>query len=62
MAKKIYNVVDEIESEDKREVRTTCDSCECNLYDGDEVWGNNQIGVYCEKCALDEIAEWWHSI
>jgi len=44
---------------DEREVKTTCDDCECNLYEGDTYWGNNQYGTYCEECAEKEIAEWW---
>jgi hypothetical protein len=37
----------------------TCDGCEKNLYEGDEYWGNNQIGTFCEECAEKEIASWW---
>ena len=47
------------EEKPKGEVKTTCDNCECNLYEGDEYWGNNQIGIYCKNCADKEIAEWW---
>ena len=47
------------EKKKKGEVKSTCDSCECSLYDGDEYWGNNQIGTYCRKCAYEEFAEWW---
>ena len=50
---------DDDEEKDKREVRNTCDNCGKNLYEGDEYWGNNQIGTYCEECAEKEIAEWW---
>jgi formylmethanofuran dehydrogenase subunit E len=45
---------------DKREVLTTCDRCDKALYENDNVWGNNQIGVYCEECAYEEFAEWWY--
>jgi len=45
-----------------REIKTTCDACEKNLYEDDRCWGNNQTGTYCEKCAEDYIAEWWRTI
>ena len=48
--------------EEEREVRTTCDNCGCNLYEGDDYyWRNSQIGTHCEKCAEadDETAEVW---
>jgi hypothetical protein len=48
--------------EANREVKTTCDNCEKNLYEGDTYWGNNQIGTYCEECAEEEIAAWWGTI
>jgi hypothetical protein len=48
--------------EDNREAVTTCDACEKNLYEGDDYWGNNQIGTYCKECAEKEIAEWWGTI
>jgi predicted sulfurtransferase len=50
------------EQEDEREVKATCDGCNKNLYEGDRVWGNNQIGTYCEECAEEEIAFWWDVI
>jgi hypothetical protein len=45
--------------EDNREAVTTCDGCEKNLYGGDDYWGNNQFGTFCEECAEKEIASWW---
>jgi hypothetical protein len=49
----------EDDEDDTREVKTTCDGCGKNLYEGENFWGNDQIGIYCEQCAEDEIAAWW---
>ena len=53
---------DDDEEKDEREVKNTCDGCGKNLYEGDEYWGNNQIGTYCKDCADNEIAFWWNTI
>jgi len=49
----------EEDEEETREVKATCDHCNKPLYEGDEYWGNNQIGTYCKDCADEEIAFWW---
>ena len=54
-----YDEDEDEDEKDKREVKNTCDNCGKKLYTGDEYWGNNQIGTYCEDCADDEIASWW---
>jgi hypothetical protein len=42
----------------EQEVKATCVACEKNLYKGDTVWGNNQIGTFCGECAEENIATW----
>jgi hypothetical protein len=52
-------LMDKIESCSKwKEVKATCFICEKNIYEGDTVWGNNQIGTICEECAKKIISAW----
>jgi len=44
---------------DMEAVLAKCYGCEAVLDLGDSYWGDNDIGIYCQNCAVNRIAELW---
>jgi len=53
---------DVVIAEIAKPIKTVCSGCGKKLNKGDNYWGNNQIGVFCENCGKGEIAYWWRTI